>query len=58
MKVKLFPQGDGTTNVFVKRTLMSEGPSRSVQNVPDDKIGETVDRLCAEMRQEQAQRDA
>lgn len=52
VKLYILPQGDGLNTVYVKRTLPSEQPGRSVADVSDAELNATVDRLVREMRRE------
>jgi len=50
LKVKIFPEGDGLSTVYVERTLPKENPSRAVQHVEEKDIESVVDKLAGEMR--------
>jgi hypothetical protein len=52
MKIHLIPQADGTWTIYIKRTLPSEGPSRSVAEVSDADRESVLERLVKEMRGE------
>jgi len=56
MRVHLYPQDGGLVTVYVKRTLAKEGPSRATRNVAKEDVPAVTEKLCAEMRGEQAQR--
>lgn len=50
MKVHIYKADEGKVNIFVKRTMMEENPSRTAMGVEQKDVEDVTAKLVSEMR--------